>query len=353
MLVGGESGVGPGQSVEPGAFEDRDAGDEGEVPRDHDVLDEQWDDGVPRGGPLNGHAVYDLYDKALDDVYDDTIDEACDDIRDARDTRNDVRDDARGDVRDDPGAPGAGDDADELPRLLARLGQLIAVHGPAGVVAMARSDADRRELTAYAAGWQDAAAEFAPRVAAARRDGWLGRWRPLRVLNGPGDVIPFPVARQYARPPQPRPAGDDLVGGWDVSHDAADDADPDAVHLPGHEGQSAPDAGPGPGSAGTAGGAGRRDVSPRPGGPVARADEYSAHGGRGEEEPGSSERPSPTRSHGEPRQQERSTRQTQGPPPSFPTKSRRSRAPTIPRLSPPQRLPGRGPDGTPPPDAPA
>ncbi|MBY8878070.1 hypothetical protein [Actinacidiphila acidipaludis] len=314
---------------------------------DHEVLDGQWDDGVP-DGQTNGHDRYDTCD---------------DEVAQA-------------------------DWEDELPRLMARLGQLIALHGPAGVVAMARTEAERRELNAYAAGWQDAAAEFTPRVAAARRDGWLGRWRPLRVLNGPGDVIPFPVARQYAHP-APHPSADDAVvngvngvngwdGGLDAGHDTGPEADRDRGYGAGRDaaqergrapGYDVPqDRGHGPGretrpdpdpGAGQVDGTARRDVRPgtggqRPSGPHAHDD--SAHGGRDEDEPAHGEEPSATRSHGEVTGRPDSAgqqRAPQPPRPSLPAKSRWSRAPTIPRLAPPQRPPGRGPDGTPPPDGPA
>lgn len=257
---------------------------------------------------------------------------------------------------DDLPAPG---DPDELPRLMARLGRLIARHGPGGVVAMARSDAERRELLAYAAGWQDAAAEFTPRVAAARRDGWLGRWRPLRVLNGPGDVIPFPVARQYAHPPQPRsPYDDDALDPYPDAglgpegapgHDR--DADRDG-ELPGHarESEPEPDRGaplPAPGPDGT-------------GGPGAYTDD-PAHSGRDDDAgpAAGGGRQAATRSHEDNGQARagssgRGGQSGAGPRPSLPAKSRWSRSPTIPRLVPPQRFPGRDPGtGTPPPDPPA
>ncbi|WP_051951299.1 hypothetical protein [Actinacidiphila yeochonensis] len=89
-----------------------------------------------------------------------------------------------------------------LPRLLARLGRLIERYGPEGVVVVSAEEHERAAVTAYAAGWQDAAAEYGPRIAAARWEGWLGRWRPLRVMEDPGEVIDFPADRL-----RPDPAG--------------------------------------------------------------------------------------------------------------------------------------------------
>jgi len=89
-------------------------------------------------------------------------------------------------------------DEEELPRLMARLGRLLEQHGPDGVIVMSREEYERRELAAYAGGWQDASEEYLQRVAAARWEGWLGRWRPLRAVDGPGEVIPFPIPRRPA-----------------------------------------------------------------------------------------------------------------------------------------------------------
>lgn len=275
--MGGDSGAGPGGRRESASF--------GGARED---ADESWD-----------------YDDTLDGQWPDGL---------SKD--RDMSDGERAQV----------DLAGELPYLMALLGQLIDQHGPGGVVALSRSDAERRELMAYAAGWQDAAAEFAPRVAAARRDGWLGRWRPLRVLNGPGDVIPFPIARQYAHaaePAEPAPAdpspahhqdqGDSLLHG----QDAGQDADRAGDYSRGRE----PGAAPGPG----------------PDSHDGRSHEDETHGGREATAPagdGQTAAPRPGRGRG----------------PSFPAKSRWSRTPTIPRLTPPRQRP---PGGMPPlPDAP-
>lgn len=358
--MGGDSGLGPGRSFEPAPDGDGGTRDDRDDPREHsEAPDEEWDDDV-----LDGPS-------SMGDGWDDDI---ADEPRKRRDT-----------WRDDPAY---GDPADELPRLMAKLGRLIARYGPGGVVAMARSDAERRELTAYAAGWQDAAAEFAPRVAAARRDGWLGRWRPLRVLNGPGDVIPFPVARQYAHPAQPAqlpdeeayqdaygdayparrqaPGGDVGGHGWDTGYDAGRDSGRDPAPDAGMK--TGADRGQRPGHVPQSGQAGRQvpgrarepesdQESGEPGSSINSAthggrsagDDDFAHGGRDEGESARGTEQSATRAHDEPGQG-RAGRSAQGPRPSLPAKSRWSRSPTIPRLTPPQRPPGRGPDGTPPPD---
>jgi hypothetical protein len=91
-----------------------------------------------------------------------------------------------------------------LPKLLARLGRLLERYGPEGVVVMSGAEYERAQSATYASGWQDAAEEYGPRIAAARWEGWLGRWRPLRVMEGPGEVIDFaarrPPEREAAEP---------------------------------------------------------------------------------------------------------------------------------------------------------
>jgi hypothetical protein len=105
------------------------------------------------------------------------------------------------DGRGDGGEDGAGPEG--LPRLLARLGRLLERYGPEGVVVLSAEEYDGAAVAAYAAGWQDAAREYGPRIAAARWEGWLGRWRPLRVLDGAGEVIDFPEGGRPAGAAEP------------------------------------------------------------------------------------------------------------------------------------------------------
>jgi hypothetical protein len=97
-----------------------------------------------------------------------------------------------------PAAAGTG-----LPRLMARLGRLLERHGPEGVVVMSEEEYERVQHATYAAGWQDAAQEYGPRIAAARWEGWLGRWRPMRVMDAPGEVIAVPAGQRGGEPGDP------------------------------------------------------------------------------------------------------------------------------------------------------
>ncbi|MFE9258963.1 hypothetical protein [Streptomyces sp. NPDC006879] len=106
------------------------------------------------------------------------------------------------------GLEGAGTEASEdLPGLLAQLGRLLGERSPSDVAILLREDIERRELRAYAHGWQDAAAEYGPALEEAR----LGRTRPLRLVGrtpGQAAVIPFPQARTEEAPPRPSTGGD-------------------------------------------------------------------------------------------------------------------------------------------------
>src|SRR5437899_2551395 len=85
-----------------------------------------------------------------------------------------------------------------LPSLLARpLAWLRARYGPDSIVVMSRAGYEREQAATYAAGWQDAVEEYGPRISAARWEGWLGRWRPLRGVagSGSGEVVGFPGIR--------------------------------------------------------------------------------------------------------------------------------------------------------------
>ncbi|GGP91527.1 hypothetical protein [Streptomyces roseolilacinus] len=115
---------------------------------------------------------------------------------------------------DEPPSP-----PDDLPGLLGLLGRLLEDHAPEEIAVLLREEVERREFTAYAHGWRDAALHFAPLVEEARG----GRSRPLRLVDrthGPGSVIPFPRDRHlpYAADPDPRLEGggrgvDPVTGG--------------------------------------------------------------------------------------------------------------------------------------------
>jgi hypothetical protein len=120
-----------------------------------------------------------------------------------------------GEEADTGAVPGDGSGAG-LPWLMARLGRLLERFGPDGVVVMSGEEYDRAQAAMYAAGWQDAAEEYTPRIAAARWEGWLGRWRPLRVMEEPGEVIDFPAGQRAegsAAGPQDPAAGGPGAGG--------------------------------------------------------------------------------------------------------------------------------------------
>jgi len=181
---------------------------------------------------------------------------------------------------------------EELSRLMARFGQLLEQHEPGDVVVVPRAEWERRETAAYAAGWQDAAEEYRAHIAAARWEGWLGRWRPLRAVDGPGEVIPFPSERLPAEPDEAATADTDEAGGTDPS--SAPDGD-----GPGHDVRVPPQA---------------EGLRPAPGTPQRAA------------------RP-----------------RTPSVKPSLSPKSRRSKSPTIPRLAPlprRRRPAGDSPEGT-------
>ncbi|GGT32104.1 hypothetical protein [Streptomyces purpureus] len=197
----------------------------------------------------------------------------------------DAADGAPGPAPVDDHPPG-GEDArippDDLPGLLALLGRLLEDHAPDEVAVVLREEIERREYTAYANGWRDAAAHFTPALEQAR----LTPARTLRLVDripGQAAVIPFPKGRTPTGAP-----GDD-VG-----------SDPSGPAGPGSPGES-----PSPPAGEAATGAGDGDA--------AAASQASSTTGA-TDATGASEAP-------------RST------PPGFVPKSRRSKVPTIPRLS--------------------
>ncbi|AZK95940.1 hypothetical protein [Streptomyces tsukubensis] len=87
-----------------------------------------------------------------------------------------------------PGTPSDGD----LPGLLELVGHLLEAHSPDRIAVLLREELDRREVEAYAMGWRDAAAEYAPALEEALA---AAATRPLRLVDrtpGQAAVIPFP-----------------------------------------------------------------------------------------------------------------------------------------------------------------
>ncbi|WP_149183943.1 hypothetical protein [Streptomyces sp. TRM49041] len=90
---------------------------------------------------------------------------------------------------------------DDLPRLLATLGEYLERHGPEEVVVLLREEIERREFQAYGEGWRDAAAVYERALQETRTA--AGAARGLRLVrrgSGRGEVIPFP--EQRAAPPE-------------------------------------------------------------------------------------------------------------------------------------------------------
>jgi hypothetical protein len=194
-----------------------------------------------------------------------------------------------------------------LSELLSCLARLLSSHPPESLVLLPRETLERTELTAYASGWRDAAEEYEQAIAQAREEGriqgraesWSGRRRPLRAVDGPTEVIDFPLARRLGLPEESGPPGNGSVPGPRPGHPAGDETSTSREKV-------SPESSPEPTSNGARTGR-------RPGGdtgaPPAPAPRYS-----------------------------------------FAPKSRGSKTPTIPRLTPPRRRPPTtedDPDGAP------
>ncbi|QDY78513.1 hypothetical protein [Streptomyces qinzhouensis] len=94
--------------------------------------------------------------------------------------------------------PGTPSDED-LPGVLALVGRLLEAHSPDEIAVLLREELDRREVEAYASGWQDAVAEYAPALEEALA---AAAARPLRLVDrtpGQAAVIPFPQDFQSPR----------------------------------------------------------------------------------------------------------------------------------------------------------
>ncbi|MEW1546651.1 hypothetical protein [Streptomyces tsukubensis] len=210
-----------------------------------------------------------------------------------------------------PGTPPDGD----LPGLLALVGHLLEAHSPDRIAVLLREELDRREVEAYAMGWRDAAAEYAPALEEALA---AAATRPLRLVDrtpGQAAVIPFP---QDFQSPSGHAAG---PGG------PADTGEGRAAERERARGRTP---------------RGRRSRTGVPDGDAEEA------GGTGQAGPGGETEGVP---EGDEAAQPR-------PQPGFAAKSRKSKVPTIPPLSPlgTARRPPREPEppaGSPSGDAPA
>ncbi|MFC8271693.1 hypothetical protein ACFUJR_03950 [Streptomyces sp. NPDC057271] len=203
-----------------------------------------------------------------------------------RDRRSDERREAPpslgGDTPTQPAPEPSPVPPDDVPGLLALLGELLEKHAPEEVAVVLREELDRRETAAYASGWRDAAEAYAPALEEARR---LGR-RPLRLVGrtpGQAAVIPFPHERADAvasspddAPPTPRTGEESGSAPGPLASPPGPGPAPERgtdVRRPARAARP-PAVGGGAGDVGGAGGAGAAAASdapasgPVPGGPV-------------------------------------------------------------------------------------
>ncbi|MFJ8231740.1 hypothetical protein ACIQ9E_17550 [Streptomyces sp. NPDC094448] len=213
--------------------------------------------------------------------------------------------------------PGTPPDED-MAGLLALVGRLLEAHSPDRIAVLLCEELDRREVEAYAMGWRDAAAEYAPALEEALA---AAAGRPLRLVDrtpGQAAVIPFPQGFQG-------PSG------------------PGAGHGDTGEGRTA--------EREPARGRPNRGRRPRTGVP----DRGGEQPGDAEEAKGAkgAEGPAPERSGGSLPEAD-GTAQPR-PQPAFAAKRRTSKVPTIPPLGTVRRPPREPepPAGTPPGDTPA
>jgi hypothetical protein len=157
----------------------------------------------------------------------------------------------------------------DLPHLFARVSELVLGlgHHPAELVVMPRAEADRREASAFTAGWAEAMSGEMPRVrlsyekriaeayAQGQRDA-RGLGRPRRTGTTPGGddeakVIPLPLGR-FLEAPAPRFRTGERVRGersLPGSHDRApepDGGEPGLRNGFGHPAEHDPQGGSGP-----------------------------------------------------------------------------------------------------------
>ncbi|WP_406154108.1 hypothetical protein OG217_16770 [Streptomyces sp. NBC_01023] len=215
-------------------------------------------------------------------------------------------------------APEAGEDAGQPPpgdltQLLAAVGALLEGHAADDLVVMLREELERREFAAYGRGWRDAAAQYHQLVE------MVGRVRTGETggrVPGQAAVIPFRRRERYDRPefPQlrPRAGGPEQADPYRDPHrdsyaDPHRDQYGDPLHRTGaHRVPPLPADPPEPDPAAPRGTARTAPPGPRP-------------------PRGSRLRPSAPDAAADP-----------SPGPAFAPKNRRSKVPTIPRLSGPR-----------------
>ncbi|WP_371536321.1 hypothetical protein OG210_12300 [Streptomyces sp. NBC_00466] len=215
-------------------------------------------------------------------------------------------------------APEAGEDAGQSPpgdltQLLAAVGALLEGHAADDLVVMLREELERREFAAYGRGWRDAAAQYHQLVE------MVGRVRTGETggrVPGQAAVIPFRRRERYDRPefPQlrPRAGGPEQADPYRDPHrdsyaDPHRDQYGDPLHRTGaHRVPPLPADPPEPDPAAPRGTARTAPPGPRP-------------------PRGSRLRPSAPDAAADP-----------SPGPAFAPKNRRSKVPTIPRLSGPR-----------------
>ncbi|GAA1521627.1 hypothetical protein GCM10009730_31670 [Streptomyces albidochromogenes] len=102
----------------------------------------------------------------------------------------------------------------DLPGLLASLGEYLEGHGPEELVVLLRTEIERRELRAYAHGWRDAAEEYD------RALGHADRARRLSLVSrapGRAAVIPFPQDGEDGEDAEEGRAGQEEPDGRDAT----------------------------------------------------------------------------------------------------------------------------------------
>ncbi|WP_434595016.1 hypothetical protein [Streptomyces sp. A5-4] len=110
---------------------------------------------------------------------------------------------------------------DELPDLLATLGEYLRDHPPEDVAILLRAELEQREFRAYANGWQDAADEYEPALEQARRATQARRLRLVGHTPGQAALIPFPQDPPGRQDPTPVRKDDDVTADTEPVAEAA------------------------------------------------------------------------------------------------------------------------------------